>query len=366
MRSVVALYVANAREFTRDRLASVITLLMPIVFAIFFGVIFGGTSSFKLDLGLVVEDAGPAGQQLATAFTSEEAKKMLNVSTGSRDEMMAALNKGNLDIVMVLPARLTESIGTQRPTEVEVFYDQARQTSAGAGLGMVNSLLSQADLHIRGVQPLLVPQVKPIQTTPLRAVDYYVPSLLAMAMLWLGLFATLLPLVEQRERQVLRRLSASPVSRLSLLVGQVAWRLTVGLAQAAIFVLVGTFLLGVRIQGDWLLFAAMSVLGALVFVSMGYCLAGLSRTTEGAVAVAQLVNFPMMFLSGLFFQAQVLPDFLRPVMHLLPPTYLGDAFRQIMVGFSPLYPLWVDFAVLAAFLALFVGLGLRFFKWEQA
>ena len=366
MRSALALYVANGREFIRDRLATVITLIMPILFAMFFAMIFGGTSNYKLDLGLVVEDTGPVGQHLAAALTSEEAKKMLNVTTGSRDEIMAALSKGSVQVAMVLPAKLTEAVATQQPIDVELFYDQARQTSAGAGLGIANSLLSQADLHIRGVEPLLVPQVKPIQTNPLRAVDYYVPSLLAMAMLWLGLFGTLVPLVEQREQQVLRRLSASPVSRVNLLAGQVSWRLTVGLVQTVIFVAVGTFALGVREQGNWLLFAAASVLGALVFVSMGYCLAGVSRTMEGAVAVAQVVNFPMMFLSGMFFDVQVLPDFLRPVMHVLPPTYLGDAFRQTMVGFTPLYPLWLDFAVLAAFLVLFVGLSLRVFRWEQA
>lgn len=366
MRSVTALYVANAREFLRDKMASFLTLLLPLLFAIFFGLLFGGTSSYHLNLGLIVEDNGPVGQGISQALSSEDAQQMMKVTTGSRDEVLDRLNKGEVDVVVVLPAGLTQSVSSGMGTPIEVYYDQARQVSSGVGLGVVRSLLAEMDLGVRDLQPLLVPEVKAIQTTPLRSVDFFIPSLLAMAMLWLGLFGTMLPLVEQREQQVLRRLSASPVPRINLLCGQVLWRLTVGLAQAVIFVAVGVLVLGVQVHGNWLLFIAMVVLGALVFISMGYLLAGLSRTSESAVALAQLVNFPLMFLSGIFFESQMLPEMVRPIMHLMPPAYLGDAFRQIMVGYQPVYPLWLDFAVLTGCLVVFVGLGLRFFRWEQA
>jgi ABC-2 type transport system permease protein len=305
------------------------------------------------------------GQRLAQSLTSPGAREMINVTTVTREQALAMLNKGESDIVLVLPANLTESVASGKPTNVEVYYDQGRQTSAGVGLGIARVLINEANLNIKGIEPLLIVQEKPIQATPLRAVDFFVPSMLAMAMLWLGLFGTMMPLVQQREQQVLRRLSASPLRRISLLAGQVSWRLTIGLVQAALFVIVGLLVFGVHVQGSWLLFAGASVLGALVFISMGYVLAGLSRTIEASVALAQVVNFPLMFLSGIFFDPQALPDFLRPVMHVLPPTYLGDAFRQIMVGYTPLYPLWMDFAVLAGFLVVFVAAGLRFFRWEQ-
>ncbi len=187
-----------------------------------------------------------------------------------------------------------------------------------------------------------------------------------MAMLWLGLFGTMMPLVEQREQQVLRRLSISPVRRVNLLAGQVLWRLTIGLSQATVFTLVGIFVLGLHFQGNWLLFGLAAVLGTLAFVSMGYLLAGVSATTESAAALSQVINFPLMFLSGIFFDAQMLPSFLRPLMQIMPPTYLADAYRQTLSGYPALYPLWLDFAVLTGFTIVFVVLGLRFFKWESS
>lgn len=365
MKSILALYTANAREFMRDWMAALFTFIIPIAFAVFFGAIFSGGDAYRLSLGVIVEDTGMASQQFVSGLTSSDAKKMLNVKIGSRDEQLAALEKGDFQVVLLLPADLTKAIGEGKPSDVEVYYDSARQNSAGIGLGMARTLLAEANLSIQGSAPLLVPKVKEIRTNPVRAIDFYVPSILAMAILWLGLFGTMIPLVQQRQQQVLRRLSMCPVPGLSLLARQVLWRLTVGLMQAAVFAFVGFAVLGLEPRGNLLLFAAAATVGTLTFVSMGYLLAGLSRTIDGASALAQVVNFPLMFLSGIFFPAQILPPFLRPVMQLMPPTYLADAFRQTMVDYPALNPLWLDFTVLSAWLIAFVGLSLRFFRWHQ-
>jgi ABC-2 type transport system permease protein len=366
MKTILALYKANAKEFTRDRMASFFTLLMPILIMAFFGMIFSGGGDQKFSIGLVNEDQGAVGKAITTSLTSEQSKAMLAVSVGGREEIMAAMNKGDLSVVLVLPAGLSDAVVKGTATDIPVYYDQARQTSYGVGLGLARNILADANLQIRGAQPIMVMKAETVQTTPLRSIDFFIPSMLAMAMLWLGLFGTTLPLVQQREQGVLRRLSASPVRRINLLLGQVSWRLTVGLIQAALFVLVGMFLFGVQIQGNWLLFIVFSVLGALMFISMGYLLCGLSRSTESAVALAQFVNFPLMFLSGLFFEPQMLPEFVRSILYIMPPAYLADGFRQIMVGYTPIFPLWLDFAVVSGFLVVFVALGLRFFRWESA
>jgi ABC-2 type transport system permease protein len=71
-----------------------------------------------------------------------------------------------------------------------------------------------------------------------------------------------------------------------------------------------------------------------------------------------------MFLSGVFFPVDLVPGWLRPVVSLLPLTYLADALRQVMVGATPAYSLWLDFAVLGGWLLVCGLLAVRFFKWE--
>jgi ABC-2 type transport system permease protein len=90
----------------------------------------------------------------------------------------------------------------------------------------------------------------------------------------------------------------------------------------------------------------------------------LARTVDSANGLTQAINFPMMFLSGLFFPLSLLPGWIRPVTHALPLTYLADALRQVMVGATPTYPLGLDLAVLGGWLAACTLLALRWFKWD--
>ena len=81
-------------------------------------------------------------------------------------------------------------------------------------------------------------------------------------------------------------------------------------------------------------------------------------------AVAQIVNFPMMMLSGSLFAVESLPAPFKAVAAMMPLTYLSDALRQIMVGAPPLHPLWVDFGVLGGWLVVLLVLAVVFWRWE--
>ncbi|MBA2489881.1 MAG: ABC transporter permease, partial [Chloroflexi bacterium] len=87
-------------------------------------------------------------------------------------------------------------------------------------------------------------------------------------------------------------------------------------------------------------------------------------TEESANALTSIVQFPLMFLSGIFFPIEFMPDFLRPVATLLPLTYLGDALRQVMVGGAPFAPLAVDALVLGGWLVGSFLISARFFRWQ--
>ena len=364
MKSIKALYLGNARDFLRDRSAVFFVLLLPIVFALFFSTLFGGDGGFTLQLGVVNQDAGHTGEHFVSNLQSDDAKKMLNVHQGSYDEMMGALNEGTVSVVMVLPEDLSAMLSSGTPATVQVYHDPARATSAGVGLGMVESILSEANLAITGAPKLLEMESKSVQTHPMRNVDFYIPGLLGMALLWLGLFGTAAPLVEQRVSQMLRRLSVTPIGRGNILAAQVGWRVTVGLLQTTIFLIIGSLVFGVGVVGSPFLFAGAILMGALVFVSMGYVLAGLASTMDGVVGISQIVNFPMMFLTGTFIPAEMMPSFFKPVMNVLPLTYLNDLLRQLMVAAPAAFPLWMDFAVLGGWLVALLLLATRLWRWE--
>lgn len=361
MKTFIQLYISNLKEFSRNRMAMFWTIAFPVFFMLLFGIIFSGDSDATFQIGVAVEDSGRIGSALAQAFDGVQA---FQVAEGTRAELLEKLKHGDLSMVVIIPEGVSAEIQSGKTADIEVHYDPSNQTTAQIVLTIVEKVIAgfeQALVH----QSTLF-EIKPVTTTvsSLRTIDFLLPGILAMALMQLGIFATAPPLVQLREQQVLRRFGATPLSRTVLLAAQVCLRITIGLTQAVLIILVGSLVFHVHIIGNWALLSGFVVLGAFVFVGLGYFISGLAKTQESVTGVSQLINFPMMFLSGLFFPVDTMPTWIRPVVNALPLTYLADALRQIMVGATPLHPLPTDLLVLAAWLAVCTVLAVRFFRWE--
>jgi ABC-2 type transport system permease protein len=365
MRSLRALSLANLKSFVRDRAALFWTLAFPVVFVILFGTIFaGGDTNYRL--GWVDEDGSPAAATLRAAFAQNAPVELLNVTL---DEARANMQDGDLDGILVIPPGLGAAVASEgsgggtTPVSVRVITDPSRSNTSLAVQQIATGLVMAANLQLSGATPILTVAPETLQTNRISAVSFFVPSILAMALMQLGVFAAI-PLVQQREKLILKRLNATPLPRWTLVGSNVVVRLLIATAQTAIIIGIGVALLGVEVSGNWAVIAGFVVLGALTFTSIGYVIASFARTEEAANAMTSIVQFPLMFLSGIFFPLEVIPEWLRGVATFMPLTYLGDALRQAMVGGAPFQPLPIDALVLGGWLVVCLGIAARFFRWQ--
>lgn len=361
MKAFTQLYLAALKEFTRERMTIFWTLAFPVLFILLFGAIFSGNSNSKIDVGLVVEDKGPAGTQLAEVFRNIPVFK---IAEGTRDDKLAAMKKGDLRGVIILPDGLSQAVAQKKATSIEVYFDPAQQQTSQIVVGITQQVAEEADRRISGAPTLLMIEQKSIQSQQTRFIDFFVPGMLAMAIMQLGLFGTAQPIVQLRDQGVLRRLGATPLPRATILASQVAMRLTIALFQAAVIVLIGMLLFQVPMLGNWLVLLGFVLLGAAMFIALGYVIAAFSKNQESAAGISSILSFPLMFLSGLFIPIELMPDFLKPIVQIIPLTYLADALRQEMVASNPIHPIGLDAGVLAAWLVASAVVAVRFFKWE--
>lgn len=365
MPGLIALTAANLRSFTRDRAALFWTFAFPVIFVVLFGTIFAGGSS-DYSLGWVDEDGTPPAAMLREAFV---ANAPVELTDGTLEESRARMSTGDLDAILVIPQGLAAAIeaaqggGGEGPVAVTIITDPSRSGTSQAVQQIATGLVMAANLQLSGATPILTVDLETLQTSRLNSVSFFVPSILAMALMQLGIFAAI-PLVEQREKLILKRLNATPLPRWTLVGSNVIVRLLIAAAQTAIIVGIGVAALGVEIVGNWALIAGFVVLGALSFTAIGYVIASFARTEEAANGMTQIVQLPLMFLSGIFFPLEVMPEWLRGVATFLPLTYLGDALRQTMVGGTPFAPLGLDALVLVGWLVVTLGISARYFRWQ--
>lgn len=365
MNALLALTKANIKSYVRDRAALFWTLAFPLIFIFMFGFIFQGGGAEALTIAWVDQEGTRASIQIRDDFTASGTVELVETDEAAA---LARMRQGEVDAVIVVPAGYGAAVeaaasgsGGVAPATVTVYTDPSRQGLSASVYQAVGSVLGVVNLG--GRPPLVVPEGRTIQTENLNFISYFVPSMLGLSVMQVGIFAAI-PLVADREKLILKRLAATPVRRWQLVGSNGLMRLLIALAQAVIIIGVGTLAFGVQVSGSILLAAAFIVLGALSFLALGYVVASFAGTEDAANGMTSVVQFPMMFLSGTFFPIDQMPDLLQGIARVIPLTYLSDALRQVMVGGAPFAPLWVCAVVLAGWLAVCFGIAAAKFRWQ--
>ena len=360
MKAFSRLLLADFKQFLRDKVALFFSFAFPLLFMLIFGLVFSGEEDVSYGVGLVSEGDSEAAQMIAQGL---QQVPIFEVSEGDLEGKLAELRDGDLRAVVVIPADIDASMAGGRPADITAYYDPTQTTSAQVLLPILREVIGEMNRQLTQQPVPLRLTEESVQVHQLRTIDYMVPGILAMSVLFLGIFGGL-PLVEWREKKILKRLGATPLNRATVVCSQVTYRLAVSALQAVIIIVIAYFAFDVHVVGSWLYLFGLLILGTLTFISIGYLAVSRARTTEGAMPIVQLVQFPMLFLSGIFFPADMMPDFMRPIVEAIPLSYLGDGFRQIMVDASPLHPMPLNVAVLAAWLVVSMALTIKLFSWE--
>jgi len=194
-------------------------------------------------------------------------------------------------------------------------------------------------------------------------IDAAIPSLTAVIISMTGLMSTTITLTTYREKGILRRLGTTPVRPLVVLGAQVI--VVFAMTCLGMLLLIGAGVLVYKVQFEGNAFSMLGgfVLSSLSFFGIGFLLAGTMPTVRSAWAVAMVLLYPMLFLSGAFFSVKMLPAAIQKVSAFLPLTYVVNLLTGLWFGET-----WsqhsMDVLVLVVMLAAGVYISVRVFRWE--
>ncbi len=140
----------------------------------------------------------------------------------------------------------------------------------------------------------------------------------------------------------------------------------IALMQMTIFVGLAVAAFGLRLTGSWWMSIPLLVTGTLSFMSLGLLAGAISKTVEGASALANIFVLPMALLSGSFFPLDGAPKWLDVVSHLLPLRYLNEGMLDVMVRGQGPSAVLLPMAVLVGFAVVVVAIASRFFSWDTS
>jgi ABC-2 type transport system permease protein len=359
MNAFRAMFVASIQMLMRNRLLLITSLGISLISILVFGALFGSNTTQRLTLGVVNDDGSATSTQLISQL---EQNASLTIDQGSQSAEVQALQDGNRDAVIVLPAGFGAALA-QGQAHVQVYYGVGNPVTTALARSVVQNIATGLDQQItHQVAPIALDE-QTVSVHTIREIDWLTPGQLGMMLVWANLSVGAV-LVTWRKQGIMRRLAVTPILPSTLIGAQIGARLLISLAQAVLLIAVAMWAFQVQMYGSWLALGLTVLLGALTMLALGFAIGGFARTPDAAQAVMLLISFPMMFLGGAYFPTDSAPAFLKPLVQAMPLTYLNDALRQIMNNGASLTSVHTDLLVLGAWMVVALILSVRAFRWS--
>jgi len=326
---------ARNLEFLRDRAALSWTLAMPFFLVFAFAFIFSDDNKSLYKVAYV----GDQTQFEASTVPFMTTQYLQVVVYEDKNQALSKLRHHQVDMVVNEEPESNYWINTSSP----------------AGYMLERILLGSGGENF---------QKQTVDGKEIRYVDWVLPGILSFNIMMGCLFGVGYVIVRYRKSGFLKRLKATPLSALEFLIAQMCSRLLLMLS-ITIFVFWGCDLfLNFTMLGSYFLLLLITLLGSICMISLGLLVAATISSEELAGGVLNLITWPMMILSGVWFSLEGTHPFVQNIAQILPLTHLVDGARAIMTegqGIADIYP---NLIVLSVMSIVFLFAGAKIFRWE--
>ena len=342
--------------YYRDRQSLIFSIIFPLILIGVF--LYADGEPSPTNLGLVNQSQN----ELSLKFTKLlKDKKIFLVQQGTVSELKDSLNSGDITALIIIP----ETFNQSGIAQLKLLLDASQVRQVDFIKDSIESTLLSIEREIRGAQPMFALELEDIKSRPQRYIDFLLPGILAYMLMNLCVAGSGYNLVEYRRRGILKRLFVTPIKPKDFIISIVLARMFIVLIQLSIILALAVGLLDINIIGSLMSLFGAVVLGAFIFLCIGFFLGSLAKTQESIQPIALLFTFPQLILSGIFFPITSLPEILQPTAHILPLSVIASSIRDIANDGATLINFDLNFLGIILWMLISFFIATKFFDWQK-
>ena len=335
LKRIFAIMHARNLEFIRDRSSLAWSIILPLALVFGLAFIFSDGDRSQFTIGVMHQDIGqvehPFAQARFVRFVRQD-------DQATADEKIA---RHQLDMLIDFSAPTTYWINPSSPKGY--VAEKMLQSMGGADA-------KRAEIDGEAV----------------RYVDWLFPGILGMNMMFSCLFGVGYVVVRYRKNGFLKRLKATPLRAIEFVIAQVASRLLLILAiTIGVYVAVSN-ILDTRMDGSYIALFLVLLIGAVALISLGLLVAARVTSEELAGGLLNMLTWPMMMVSGVWFSLEGANPVIRQLANLSPLTQILTAARAVMLDGAGLTQVAPQLGWLSLMSVVFLAAGASLFRWQQA
>lgn len=204
--------------------------------------------------------------------------------------------------------------------------------------------------------------IEPSVELGLTFIEYLFPGILIFALLCVGFLGTSVPLIEMRQKGILKTLRTTPMDVSTFILSQIIVRFILGVIQIIIFTLLG-IIMGFISLGNSLPFVLIGMLGLVMILTLGFLFGGIFHNVEVASGVLSFAIVPLVMLSGAMLPLYILPDVFDTISYFIPFTYLTALFHEVLFNIDAPLSIMGNILIIMVISVILFFLSRRTFKW---
>lgn len=371
-------------DFWKAKMLLAVSMFMPILLMAMFGFMFAPATTpwnnpYKnAPMALVVYDQGSFAFQVADEF------KEMGSSTNlfsvrdfpTFESARAQIVAGNLLGVVVIPLGFSDALQSRRQASVLVTVDDTNPQLAATMYSEASSIINQISANLSAsiiakADPAIDPawlsepvssERRDLVSGVTNSFEFLAPGFMALTVVMGTLVGLGSAIAREREQGTIDGMMAAPVQREAIVIGKILAQSARGIIQGFTILGLSIILFGVRVYGNPGLLVFVMLLGVISFVGVGVVMTSLAADQETATMMSFLLQFPMMFLSGVIFPIQQLPGWLQYIGKILPLYYAADALRKVMILNASLAAIMPDIVILIVYMVLTMTAAIPLFE----
>ncbi|HUD06707.1 MAG TPA: ABC transporter permease [Candidatus Saccharimonadales bacterium] len=353
----------NIRRFFRDKTALFFTIIFPLIFLFIFGGIFGRSSNVSFSIGLINQSGSSLAKQLQHGISSNKDFK-INDTVNNLSEGTDLMGKSQIDATIILPPSFGQVSNGHPSGQIKVYYDENNASAAQTIATILQATTAAINAKIEiSPQPLSVTTISTNQAG-LTQFDYVFSGLLGFTIIGLGIFGPVNVFPELKKQGVLRRWHVTPIRVWQYFLSNVISQAVVGLISVAIMFLVAITVFHLKMHGSYFTLSVFLILGIFTIYGIGLAIGGWAKNQNQAAPLSNIIVFPLMFLTGVFFPTYLMPVWLQNVSTFLPLTPIINGLRLIITENKSLLQLGPQIGLTIAWAIIIYAIAFRVFRWE--
>ena len=355
---MVALTLANIKMMARNRQAIFWALFFPLMLVVVFG-LFEVNGVGSADMGVIDQSEGYNSELLLERLNEIEFLELksdaMNVS-----EALDKVAAGDLGYLIVIPASFDDPAIR---SEVNLVYSTRNPDRNQLVDGAVRNLVSEIQSNGGPVVPSELLMADVIEVPEVDYFDNVLLGLLALGIMMNSIISIAVRISTFRNQSILKRLLVTPLPIWKFFAAEITAHVLLALVQAGIILALGVFVFGGHVHGNILWVFAITALGSVVFLNIGFILSAWAKSPAAASGMGNAVAMPMMFLGGAFFSTAALPWVLPEVAQALPLTPMVAALREVAIESEPIWEIWPYLAAMGAWVVVTAAGAIKVFKF---